>query len=370
MLRLFLPIFLFYAMFGTNSSADETPIKAYNIDYNWDSPDKYINSFAAPGKWADANPKELMKWYEDLGCNTVHSFGVSCNGYAWYKGGKIPPQPNLKYDLLTEMVKIGREKNIRVFAYFCVGANTKWGLENPEQSYGTPSEPHIPFTLQYIEYLSESIKEAIKIARPHGIMLDWIWTPAGNSLNKKPKPLKWLDCERQMYYELTGKKFPGKEHISESEEARFRRLSIARLWKSVYKTIKNADPECLIWITNENVNSPDVANSEMFSQADWLMNEHGDISKTRAMHKMVKPEARLITCLAAWNKSNPYETAKDALKNGIGLYGFAKPSDGFLRKPVSYYLNSDITTLHDDELNIAVLARIFNGKELKNPIGQ
>ena len=64
-------------------------IRAYNIDYNWDSPDKYINSFAAPGRWADANPKELMRWYEGMGCNAVHSFGVSCNGYAWYKGGKV-----------------------------------------------------------------------------------------------------------------------------------------------------------------------------------------------------------------------------------------------------------------------------------------
>ena len=36
-------------------------IRAYNIDYNWDSPDKYINSFAAPGRWADATPKELMR---------------------------------------------------------------------------------------------------------------------------------------------------------------------------------------------------------------------------------------------------------------------------------------------------------------------
>lgn len=84
-------------------------IRAYNIDYNWDSPDKYINSFAAPGRWADANPKELMRWYEGMGCKAVHSFGVSCNGYAWYKGGKVvPPQPGLKYDLLTEMVKIGK----------------------------------------------------------------------------------------------------------------------------------------------------------------------------------------------------------------------------------------------------------------------
>ena len=61
--------------------AGDVQIRAYNIDYNWDSPDKYINSFAAPGRWADANPKELMRWYEGMGCNAVHSFGVSCNGY-------------------------------------------------------------------------------------------------------------------------------------------------------------------------------------------------------------------------------------------------------------------------------------------------
>ena len=342
-------------------------IRAYNIDYNWDSPDKYINSFAAPGRWADANPKELMRWYEGMGCNAVHSFGVSCNGYAWYKGGKVvPPQPGLKYDLLTEMVKIGKEKNIKVFAYFCVGANTKWGLEHPELSYGTPSSPHIPFTLEYIKYLCASIKETIEIAKPHGIMLDWIWTPAGNSLNGAPKPLKWLECEREMYFELTGKRFPGKENITKSEEAEFRRLSIARLWKAVYKTVKRADSDCLIWITNENVNSPDVAGSKMFAQADWLMNEHGDIEKTRAMRAMVKPGARLITCLAAWNGSDPFSTAADALKNGVGLYGFAKPSDGFLMKPVSYYLGSDISALKGDELNIAVLARVFNGKVLNH----
>mgnify|MGYP005969384861 FL=1 len=342
-------------------------IRAYNIDYNWDSPDKYINSFAAPGRWADANPKELMRWYEGMGCNAVHSFGVSCNGYAWYKGGKVvPPQPGLKYDLLTEMVKIGKEKNIKVFAYFCVGANTKWGLEHPELSYGTPSSPHIPFTLEYIKYLCASIKETIEIAKPHGIMLDWIWTPAGNSLNGAPKPLKWLECEREMYFELTGKRFPGKENITKSEEAEFRRLSIARLWEAVYETVKRADSDCLIWITNENVNSPDVAESKMFAQADWLMNEHGDIEKTRAMRAMVKPGARLITCLAAWNGSDPFSTAADALKNGVGLYGFAKPSDGFLMKPVSYYLGPDISALKGDELNIAVLARVFNGKVLNH----
>lgn len=62
-------------------------IRAYNIDYNWDQNGGYINSFAKLGLWADADPEELMEWYKDLGCNAVHSFAVSCNGYAWYKNG-------------------------------------------------------------------------------------------------------------------------------------------------------------------------------------------------------------------------------------------------------------------------------------------
>ncbi len=89
----------------------QTPnIRAYNIDYNWNPHAGYINDFARPGLWADADPAELMNWYADLGCTVVHSFAVSCNGYAWYKQGVIPQQPGLKHDLLKDMVAIGRKK--------------------------------------------------------------------------------------------------------------------------------------------------------------------------------------------------------------------------------------------------------------------
>nr|MBA4166325.1 hypothetical protein [Chitinophagaceae bacterium] len=66
----FLAIFEFVGT-GVCQQANES-IKAFNIDYNWDANGGYINDFARPGLWADADPKELMKWYEDLGCNVVH----------------------------------------------------------------------------------------------------------------------------------------------------------------------------------------------------------------------------------------------------------------------------------------------------------
>jgi hypothetical protein len=83
-------LFMGYLMVSFESISQPSKvggIRAYNIDYNWDQNGGYINSFAKPGLWADADPEELMEWYEDLGCNAVHSFAVSCNGYAWYKNG-------------------------------------------------------------------------------------------------------------------------------------------------------------------------------------------------------------------------------------------------------------------------------------------
>ena len=67
------------------------PIRAFCIDFNW-----HNGRFAEPGHWADADPAAHVKWYKDLGANCIQTFVLSCNGYAWYKGGPIPPQPGLR----------------------------------------------------------------------------------------------------------------------------------------------------------------------------------------------------------------------------------------------------------------------------------
>src|SRR5659263_193208 len=130
---------------------DPGTIKAYDIDFNWGEGGP--NGFARPGLWADADPVAHVNWYAELGCNVIQSFAVSCNGYAWYKNSIVPEQPGLKYDFLTDQVKLAHQKNIKVFGYFCAGSNTKWGLEHPDLSYGSPSSPHIPYTKQYLDYL-------------------------------------------------------------------------------------------------------------------------------------------------------------------------------------------------------------------------
>jgi hypothetical protein len=111
-------------------------LRAYSIDFNWGAgTNDYIQpgtcNFAKPGLWADANPAAHVDWYAALGCNVIQSFAVSCNGYAWYKNGVVPPQPGLKYDFLTEEVKLAHQKRMLVIGYFCAGSNTKWGREHP-----------------------------------------------------------------------------------------------------------------------------------------------------------------------------------------------------------------------------------------------
>ena len=340
---------------STSNKIEDESIKAYNIDYNWGPGGAH--GFAEPGLWADANPDTLMKWYEDLGCNVVHSFGVSCNGYAWYKNGIVPEQPGLKYDFLSEMVKIGRKKNMKVFGYFCVGANNRWEEDHPDLCYQMDGQ-QIPFTTQYIDYLSSSIEDAIKKTDMDGIMLDWFYNPGGG---RDPLPsLRWIPCEQVMYQELMNQPFPGKDKITPEIELDFRRKAINRAWQQIKTTTKRTKPDCIIWLTAYDVNSREYTGSALLQEVDWLMNEAGDIERTKVMRDLAGSEIKLITCLANWNKQDPSEIVPAALRENVGLYGFTKPVVGPMMQPVDYYLSNAVDSLKGDERNIAVLARAYN----------
>jgi hypothetical protein len=331
-------------------------IKAYDIDFNWG--EGGINGFAKPGLWADADPEEHVNWYASLGCNVIQSFAVSCNGYAWYKNGIVPEQPGLKYDFLTEQVRLAHKKNLKVFGYFCAGSNTRWGLENPDLSYGTPALPHIPYTTKYIDFLCASIEDAIKKTNMDGIFVDWLWNP-GATMEPYP-PLRWIDCEQVMYTELMGKAFPGRENITPELELQFRRKAIDRCWKRIRETVKSTKPDCIIWLTSCQLTSRDIAGSDMLKEVDWVLNEAGDTATTESVRNMLGSHTRLVTCLANWNGQDPSVVIPVALRQKVGLYGFTKPVKGSMMPPVEYYLKSPVDSLKGDEKNIAVLARVFN----------
>jgi uncharacterized lipoprotein YddW (UPF0748 family) len=133
-------------------------IKSYCLDFNWGG----RRRFAAPGSWKDSDPAAHVAWYKAMGVNVIQTFAVSCNGYAWYKNGFVPEQPGLKHDFLPEMVKLGHKEGMLVMGYFCIASNPKWAKDHPDLSYGAPATYHIPYTDEYLKYLSASISDAVK----------------------------------------------------------------------------------------------------------------------------------------------------------------------------------------------------------------
>jgi hypothetical protein len=331
-----------------NNTLRTNRIKSFCIDFNW----ARNGVFAAPGVWADADPEEHVEWYHAAGANTIQTFCVSCNGYAWYKGGKIPPQPNLKHSFLAEVCRHGHDRGQLVMGYFCIGANVRWQKLHPEECSDSQSSHTIVFTKQYLEYLDVAITEALSATSIDGFMVDWLWTPSG--------PTQWLSCEKQMYEEFFGKVFPGKEKISPDEELIFKRRSIERCWSTIHLAAKRHRPQTIVWLSCNNPADPTIRESKTFLEVDWLMNENPD-SKTWPNRVGNGRQTKLLQCVVGWgDKDDAPAIIQHPPLDIRDFYGFAPPEIGSLPKPVADYLKKPINSFQGNDRNIAALVRYFN----------
>ena len=346
-------------------------IKAFCIDFNWVHLQRQPGSaeaptvFAPPGHWADASPEAHVRWYEALGANVIQTFAVSCNGYAWYKDGIVPPQPGLKHDFLPEVVRLGHEKNLMVMGYFCIGANSKWGHDHPDLSYGTPSTLHIPFTDEYLDYLSRSMADAIKKTGMDGTMIDWVWNP-----DKHLRQKGWLAAEKELFTQLTGKQFPESGQPSDEDTLEYERRAIDRCWQRIRGTRDRADPSCILWLSVSNLADPTIANCRMLSQCDWVMNESPDRKLFLEGKRMTGEQTRMIQNVVGWAQHNAKDFLSDSQNRDVDLYGFAEPRDNSLPLPVAEYLSKPPEAfigkdrLNANDRNIAALARFYKGLPL------
>ena len=342
-----------------NSEESQTSgerIRAFCIDFNWGPGGP--NEFAEPGHWVDAPPEEHVKWYIDLGANTIQTFCVSCNGYAWYKGGIVPEQPGLKTDFLKEVVRLGHGEGMRVMGYFCVGANTLWGQKHPDQSYGIPSHTHIAFTMQYIDYLCTSIQDALKQSGIDGFMLDWFFHGPYQPANVR---LQWLPCEQQMWAELMVQPFPGKDEISIEQELQFKRRSVERCWDRIYAATKSVKPDCIIWLSCHELDNPQLVCSKIFKEVDWLMNEHPDLKRLAIAREAIGPHTKIIQCLCGWGEQHDAtEVINDPRYKDVGFYGFAMPDETSFPPSLTTAKGSKFM---GNAKNIMMLRKVFNAEQ-------
>jgi hypothetical protein len=348
-------------------------IKAFCIDFNWGPGGE--NGFAGPGVWADADPAEHVRWYTGLGANVIQTFVVSCNGYAWYKGGIVPEQPGLKHDFLTEVVKLGHARHMRVMGYFCIGSNTRWGKAHPDLSYGAPDAPHIPFTDEYLDYLAGVIADSLKKTGIDGFMIDWLFPPAGEpSMAASRDPRRefnsgqWLDADKRLYAQLMNQPFPGEDKLTPTQKLDYDRQATQRCWRRIYEATKKAKPDAIIWLSCHNLKAPSLEGCTIFKEIDWLMNENPDAAGLDFARKLVGPKVQFVQCLVGWGDQHD---AKKYLSGQVppelAIYGFAKPNENSLPLPIAEYLSKPIEAFKGNDKNIATLARWFNGRPLDEP---
>ncbi len=343
---------------AANAAPLPVPIRAFCVDFNWGPGG--TNGFAPPGLWADAHPEKHVAWYEALGANVIQTFAVSCNGYAWYKGGKIPAQPGLAHDFLPEVVRLGHAKEMQVMGYFCIGANTRWALEHPELSYGVPGACHLPFTDAYLDYLAGAIEEGLSRGGMDGFMVDWVWNPTD-----KVRAGKWLVAEKRLFEQLMGQPFPGEEGLTAQAKLAYERKAIDRCWERIRETAKRVKPDCVIWLSCNKVDDPTIAGSRMLREVDWMMDESGSPESMRRIAPTLGPHTRQLVCVVGWgDRHDARKSCAEASEGELGIYGFARPNPDSLPLPIATYLGQPIESFKGNDRNIAVLAHLFNGKPL------
>lgn len=339
------------------NSLNNEPIQAFCIDFNWSG--KGYAGISLPEDFSNADPKTHLEWYKAHGVNTIQSFCVSHNGYAWYDSEIVPKVPGLKSDFLKELVQMGHKEGMKVMGYFSPGTNVRWLEEHPDEVYNNQGMFHIVYTSDYLKYLGSVIYEAITKTGIDGFMIDALFTAPRDSA----EAMKWMPCEQKIYEELFGTPFPGKDKITYAQELEYKRRSTERCWDTIYQSAKRANPDCIVWLTCHDLTHPQIRpNSRIFKQADWLMSENSDAKYLKKIQNAIGPHTQLIQCISGWASHDVKSlmVQKDSIKRG--WYGFAWP-DSATTLPYTVESAKGNERFRQNAINIEEMTKFYKGEK-------
>jgi hypothetical protein len=288
------------------------PVKAFCIDFNW-----HAGKAAPPGTYAQADPAEHVRWYQDLGANTIQTFCVSYNGYAWYPSGVAPVTPGLKHpNFLGEMVERGHNAGMKVMGYFTLGANPYWEKLHPELVHGGDSDYiKIPMTLEYLDYFCRSVEDTLHKTDVDGFMIDWV---------RPTRHKNWLPCEKEMYRQLLGEQFPESGQPAPKAVLEFDRRAIERAWQHIKESVQ-ATRRALIWTNHPILKEeyPLWTGLRLLKEVDWVLNEAPDLGHLEWLRQQVGPRTLIVQNLCGW-KDHDASAWKTIDPKRYGFYGFAQ----------------------------------------------
>lgn len=300
---------------GPDTSSWPKPIKAFCIDFNWAG-----NQPSPPGTYAHADPADHVRWYRDLGANTIQTFCVTYNGYAWYPSDVAPVTPGLKSpNFLGDMVELGHKAGMRVLGYFTLGANPYWEKLHPNLVHGGDSDSiKIPMTLEYLDYFCRSVEDAILKTGVDGFMIDWV---------RPTQHKNWLDCEKEMYRQLLGEEFPESGRPSTKMILEFDRRAMERAWRHIRWTVRATGPS-VIWTNHPFLKSeyPIWTGHRVLEEVDWVLNEAPELDHLDWLRRQVGPRTLILQNLCGWKDHDALMWKKIA-PMALGFYGFAKADE-------------------------------------------
>ena len=170
-------------------------------------------------------------------------------------------------------------------------------------------------TLEYIDYFCRSVEDTIVKTGVDGFMIDWVRPTEHNN---------WLDCEREMYRQLLGEKFPESGSPSNETILEFDRRAIERAWRYITWTVHATGP-VIIW-TNHPILKNEYAlwkGHKLLKEVDWILNEAPDLEHLAWLREQTGQETLIIQNLCGW-KDHDATVWKNIDPDEYGFYGFAK----------------------------------------------
>jgi hypothetical protein len=291
------------------------PVKAFCIDFNWAK-----GAASPPGTYAQADPAEHVRWYQDLGANTIQTFCVSYNGYAWYPSEVAPVTPGLKHpNFLGEMVELGHKAGMKVMGYFTLGANPYWEKLHPDLVDGADADYiKIPMTLEYLDYFCRCVEDAMSKTGVDGFMIDWV---------RPTQHKSWLACEKEMYRQLMTEKFPESGPPSAAAVLEFDRRALDRAWRHIRWTVRATRP-AVIWTNHPILKNeyPLWTGHRLLKEVDWVLNEAPDLEHLEWLRQQVGSKTLIVQNLCGW-EGHDASAWKKIDPRTFGFYGFAKADE-------------------------------------------
>jgi hypothetical protein len=299
-------------------------IKSFSPDFNHD----LLGQPASPGLYSQARVADHLDWHRQMGVNTIYSFCVSHNGYAWYSSHIAPVTPGLSSNFLDDLAKAAHTHGLEVHGYFCLASNPRYERDHADEAVPLQQARNIrqclPLGMRYIDHFCRCVEEVLRVTEIDGFLLDWF-------VEIEPT---WVPVEREMYPELMGEAFPADADVPEDLVLEFRRRAIARAWDKIRDAAKSVRDNIAI-LLNVPIRPqvyPIYDGLNVMAECDWFLNESPELENADWIASQVTGKP-VLQNLTGWPGHDP-NCWKQAVVRGYHLFGYTKCDEVTTLPPV------------------------------------